>query len=318
VILGKTMKGNNNYFKSPDWIIKAIGIILFLVGLVAAFYGPAELYCFYLFSDGGRFHYEGFGFGSMMFASIAWQIIGYYLIAFTLIPLGWGHLRLHRWARIVAISLLYCSWIVGAPLIIVFMFMLSVKEFSTTTTLIIASFLGLSYLIAPRLLIQFYKNERIQKIFETKDLRAYWIESMPMPIFVLAVLNIFYIIILHVPIFLNGVVPLFGIWLTDLQGVLVLDVAIVSLCGLTWGVLRQKTWAWWGSMGYFSLILLSLIITLTRSSFQQILSLMNFPPTEMKLLENVPLQGFHFLPFIGFPLIITLIIIVKSKRYFEK
>ena len=39
------------------------------------------MYCFYLFSEGGRFHYEGFGFGSFMFGNIASQIVGYYLIA---------------------------------------------------------------------------------------------------------------------------------------------------------------------------------------------------------------------------------------------
>ncbi len=43
-------------------ILVAIGVFLLLIGLAAALLGPLEMYCFYLFSEGGRFHYEGFGF----------------------------------------------------------------------------------------------------------------------------------------------------------------------------------------------------------------------------------------------------------------
>jgi hypothetical protein len=42
-----------------------------------------------LFSEGGSFSYEGFGFGSFMFGNIASQVIGYYLIAAVLIVVGY-------------------------------------------------------------------------------------------------------------------------------------------------------------------------------------------------------------------------------------
>ena len=74
-----------------------IGALLLLVGAIAAFSGPVEMYCFYFFVEGGRFHFEGFGFGSLVFASIAWQIVGYYAIALLFIPLGYAHLRPRRW-----------------------------------------------------------------------------------------------------------------------------------------------------------------------------------------------------------------------------
>ena len=43
--------------------------------------------------------HEGFGFGSFLFANIAVQVGGYYVIAMLLIPLGYGHVRVRRWAR---------------------------------------------------------------------------------------------------------------------------------------------------------------------------------------------------------------------------
>ena len=55
--------------------ISIIGAFLFLSGIAIGFLGPLEMYCFYLFSKGGRFSYEGFGFGSFMFGNIAMQIM---------------------------------------------------------------------------------------------------------------------------------------------------------------------------------------------------------------------------------------------------
>ena len=75
------MLGQALSFRDRRLILGAIGALLLVVGAIAAFYGPIEMYCFYMFSEGGRFHYQGFGFGSFMFGNIATQIIGYYLIA---------------------------------------------------------------------------------------------------------------------------------------------------------------------------------------------------------------------------------------------
>ena len=106
-------------------LIAVIGVLLLLVGIAVGFLGPLEMYCFYLFSDGGRFHYEGFGWGSFMFGNIASQIIGYYLIAAMSIPLGYGHLKIRRWARTLSLTLLSSWLVVGAPLIVVVFFILA-------------------------------------------------------------------------------------------------------------------------------------------------------------------------------------------------
>ncbi len=78
-------------------VLVALGLVLLLAGIGCAFLGPVELYVFYLFSEGGRFSYDGFRFGSFMFGNIAIQVAGYYLAAAVLVPLGYGHLRLRRW-----------------------------------------------------------------------------------------------------------------------------------------------------------------------------------------------------------------------------
>lgn len=298
-------------------IIAVIGVLLLLVGAASAFLGPVEMYCFYLFSEGGRFHYEGFGFGSFMFGNIACQIIGYYLIAILFIPLGYGHVRPRRWARTISLTLFWDWLVVGVPLIIVFLFILfASKDLHPALAVIVIVSLGLSYPIAPLLLIRFYRSQNVRQTFETKDPNSYWIERLPMPILVLGSLCLFYVIVLHIPILFNGLFPFFGVFLSGLQGIVALDVAIYCLVGLIWGIVKQQTWAWWGSLAYFTLLTFSVLFTFSKSSYRDILSSLNLPAMEMEILQRLPFEGFHFAAFVGIPLLMTLGVIVLSKRYF--
>ena len=235
-------------YKDRSLALAAIGVLLLLVGIAAALLGPAEMYCFYLFSEGGRFHYEGFGFGSFMFGNIACQIIGYYVIAMLCIPLGYGHLQVRRWARTLSVALLWFWVVLGMPLIIVFFFILvASKDLSPVAVLITVILLALSYLAVPGLLIRFYGSQDVQLTFETKDPKCYGIERLPIPVLVLCSLYLFYAIVLHMPIFFRGIFPFFGVFLFEMQGILLLEVSIVLLVCLIWGTLKRRTWAWWAA-----------------------------------------------------------------------
>ena len=304
-------------YKDRRPVLTVIGILLLLVGIAAAFLGPVEMYCFYLFSEGGRFHYEGFGFGSFMFGNIACQIIGYYTIAILCVPLGYGHLKMRRWVRTLSLTLLWFWLVVGMPLIIVlFLILVTAKDLSLAAVLIAVVLLALSYLAAPGLFIQFYRGRNVRLTFENQDPQSYWIEKLPIPVLVLCSLYAFYSIVLHIPIFFNGVFPLFGIFLSEIQGILLLDVSIVYLVFLIWGTLRLRTWSWWGSLIYFGLATFSSILTLVQSSYSDILAAMDFPAKEIEFLQNVPIQGSHLAAFIGVPLLLTVGAIILSKRHF--
>lgn len=57
-------------------LLKGIGVVALAISLVAAYYGPLEIFVFDFFSPGGRFYYEGFGFGSFWFAALVAQNLG--------------------------------------------------------------------------------------------------------------------------------------------------------------------------------------------------------------------------------------------------
>jgi hypothetical protein len=299
-------------------ILTVIGLLSLLVGTVAAFFGPLEMYCFYLFAEGGPFAYEGFGFGSFMFGNLALQIMGYYCIAALALPLGYSHLKARRWAGTLALTLLGSWLVVGVPLAVVFFLILvTAKELSVGAVVIAVLVLGLSYPVLPLLLIRFYRSRDVQRTLEAHDPGAYWTEQIPLPILVLSFLYVFYAVVLHVPIFFRGIFPVFGTLFYDLEGIVLLTASILWLGLLVWGTLRQRAWAWWGALCYFALLTASTILTFSTTTYAHLLARMQFPPTEVEILQGIPLQGFHLALFFGLPLVLTLAAILRAKPHFK-
>jgi len=300
------------------WILAGMGLIMLLGGIGAAFLGPLEIYPFYLFSEGGRFYYDGFGFGSFMFGNIAAQVLGYYILAAVLIPLGFGHLRLRRWSRTLMVAIVWCWLVAGAPLAVVFLFTLfSVKQLSLVAGWAVVAAVGLSYAVVPWLLLRFYNGPKVRRVFAEADRSTYWTERLPMPVLVLVLLMALYAVILHVPILFNGLFPVFGSWLSGLQGIIALDISILSMVALAWGTTGRRMWAWWADLIFFALLTASSVVTLVRSTYAEILTLMQFPPFEMDMLQGMPLRGFHFAIFVGIPLVITLGVIISARSHFR-
>ena len=308
----------NLEYRDRSRVITAIGVLFLLGGIAVGLLGPIEMYCFYLFSEGGRFHYEGFGFGSFMFGNIAGQIIGYYLIAGVCIPLGYGHLKQRRWARTVSLTLLWAWLVVGAPLaVVVYIILLGSKDLSLPAAVTALVLLGLSYVVFPALFIRFYQGRNVRRTFEAQDPSPSWVEDVPIPLLVLSTLYGFYIVVLHILILFNGIFPVFGRFVFGLQGIMQLTLAIACLVCLIWGTLQRKLWAWWGSVILLGLFTISTVLTFFSYSYPAILSGLAFPPREMEFLGGVPAQGYHFAVMAGIPLVITWMIAVLSKRHFR-
>jgi hypothetical protein len=305
-------------FRDRSPILIFFGVILLLVGVAMAFTGPLEMYCFYLFSEGGRFEYEGFGFGTFMFAYIAAQIVGYYLIAMVAMPLGYGNIMRLRWARRLSLTMLGFWLVAGIPLMVAFLFVLvTSKGLSPITGVITLVALALSYAVVPGLLIWFYRSRDVRLTFESRDPNAPWIEQIPLPVLVVCSILLLTIVVLHVLILFNGAFPLFSTLIFDLQGIALIDLSILILVVLIWGLLRLRSWAWWGSLLYWGFLTFSSIAALSRMTFADILFHMKFAPLEMEALDGIPIHGAHLAVLAGIPLLVTLGLLAYSKRYFH-
>lgn len=307
--------------ESWNWslLIRLIGGALLLVGLSAAFIGPIEIYTFYLFTEGGRFHYPGFGFGSFMFGNIAIQVVGYYVIALLCIPLGVGHLKLRGWSRKMALALLWDWLILGLPLsIIIFLMLVTSKNPSPGSIPVLLFAFLLLYPVLPIALIRLYRSHNFRAAFDSRGAGSNWIDRTPLPVLVLGTLLILFLMALHVPTLFNGAFPLFGRFLFELEGMLALDVSIMALGLLAWGVLTGREWAWWGTAGFLALMALSSIITFLATSPQELLANMRFAGLEMDALRNVPLKGYHLVFLVSLPLCATFIPWALSRGHYRR
>jgi hypothetical protein len=306
-------------YKDRTPVLVLFGVILLVVGVAMALLGPLEMHAMYLFAEGGRFHYDGFGIGSFMFGNIAAQIVAYYLIAVVCMPLGYGHVKRLRWARTLSLALLGCWLVVGIPLMVALMFILMAsKEVTLPIVLIALICLALSYAVVPVLLIRFYRSRDVRLTFESRDPRHNWLEDVPIPVLVICGVFGSTIVVLQVLILFNGVFPLFHVLIFQPRGIALIALSVLILVGLIWGLLALRRWAWWGAIIYWGYLTFSSIASLTRSSLEKILSEMRFAPLEMEALGGIPLHGVHLAALVGIPLLVTLGLVAYSRRYFRR
>lgn len=303
--------------QSREWCVKAFGALLLALGGSAALLAPAEMYCFYLFSEGGRFAYDGFGFGSFMFGIIAAQIAGYYLIAAALIPLGYGHLRLRPWSRVLGEGLVRVWIVAGLPLIAASLFVFAGTKAPSTSSAVAALVAAtVSYVLLPFIALSFYRGSRTASVFSRTRGTHASCDGLAPRLVAICLLDVVYITAFHLLILFNGVFPVFVGWLSGLPGILVLDVLILALGILLWGTWQRRLWAWRGQLVYFGIMAVLWIGALARTRWDELLRLLSFPVYEVKILENMPLHGGHLAVLVGVPLILTLTTLIQARACF--
>lgn len=297
--------------------LRAFGWLLLPAGIAVGWLGPVEMYCFYLFAEGGRFHYAGFGFGSFMFGNIAAQIVGYYLIAVVLVTLGYGHVRLRRWVRPLTLAALGAWWVIGAPLIALALFIwLASKDLTWPVAAGGALAALASYTVIPALLVRFYQGRSVRATLADKGTGSAAWEDFPIPLLTLSALYGFFTVMLHLLILFNGIFPALGRFLFGLPGIVALDFTILSLLVLMWGTLRRHLWAWWGGLIGWGTFTFSTLLTFWRTDYATLLAGLAFPSREVEILDGLPLQGWHMALLFGLPLLLTWGLLLASKRHF--
>ena len=304
--------------------LRIVGVFLLIVGLVGAYYAPLEIYVLYLFSEGGRFHYDGFGVGSFWFAALVVMNLGYYLIAAVCLPLAIGHIRLRRWG--LTLAQLYAWFWLGAGILLVVNSVLLIpsafgldleREIIINRVILVGVSSLIVLVILPLLALWFYKSDKVRSVFETHDPNLYWTERYPLPLLAVLILLLISIIAIHVAMFFQAIFPLFGRILLGRQSVYILAFCILVFIILVYGIARLKIWAWWGSLVYVSLLTISSVMTFSRYRFYDIVQMMNLPAYELEFIDKMLLiHDYRLVGLITIPLLVALVLIIYSKRYF--
>ncbi len=312
--------------KFIHFFLKLIGAVLVVLGMVAAYYGPLEIYVFYLFSEGGLFHYPGFGVGSFWFAALVLQNLGYYIVAALFIPVGIGHVKLRRWA-LTLMQLYLWFWLVTGLLLAVNLLLLMPVvlnlEISPNVLLprvfLVSAFALISLILLPALSLWFYKSQKVRATFEIQDAKIYWTECYPFPLLALLLLFIIMILVMHLAIFFQVIFPWFGQFILGRQSIDLIALCILILGVLIYGIVQLKKWAWWGALMYLALLSTSALLSFSRHSFSEILQMMDLPAYEIEFLGQLTLlSDFHLTLLAAAPLFAGLGLLIYSKRFFDK
>ncbi|MCU0519498.1 MAG: hypothetical protein MUF84_02235 [Anaerolineae bacterium] len=299
--------------RSVILVLRGIGALMLAVGIGALVVAPLEMICFSWFSEGGRFGYKGFGFGSFMFGNLAMQILGYYGIAVLTIPLGYGHWMLRRWVRPVMLALLRIWWVLGVPLLVVFLLVLLMsKDLTIGAAIAVAGTALFSYSALPVILSRLYRCDGVSIVLERGDSSPTWADRLGVSTLVVLGLQAFWVVALHLLFFFRGMFPLLTRWATGLTGLALIDGAVVALLVLIWGTLRRRRWAWWGVLAYFGAMAVLWVGTLISTRWDELLAVLAFPPTEVAILGGLPIQGWHGALLVGLPLAGTVGAILRN------
>jgi len=303
--------------------LKIIGCALLCAGLVAVYYGPLEIYVFYLFSEGGQFSYDGFRVGSFWFAALATMNSGYYVIAALCLPAGIGHLGLRRWT--LPLTRLYLWFWFGAGALLTAngffllpsLLRLEVERATLLTRLTVGGLAALLLLVAlPVCALWFYRRKEVVAAFTAREPHPGWMENYPFPLQALLLLLAIVILVLHLSMFYQAIFPLFGRIQLGRPSAYPIALCVLGAVVLIYGVARLKRWAWWGCLAYFGLLALTSAMTFPRYRFYDIILMMDLPAYEMQFLDKA--TALHDLQLAGLlvtPLLVALGLAAAARRY---
>lgn len=297
------------------WIIMILGWALFGVGGFLVLLAPLEMITYPYFNPGGKFHYEGFQVGSLMYMVITAQIVVYYLVGFGCLVLAHGHLRRRLWVGNIALAVAYALWIIGLPLVVAAFFVLAgAKEMTIAGGIFAGAALVSGYVFIPAMMIAFYKSPTVR--LALKPSRNPSLDNLPVPLLTLAILDLVFIVVFNLLAVCNGIFPFFGTWLSASTGVIALTICIALTLIQGYGLIFRHSWAWWLRLIFTASLGLSCIVTCLTTTYRQILVAMNFPAAEIQMIGSIPAEGWHFALLLGLPFILTVVMIFRARSAF--
>jgi hypothetical protein len=300
-------------------LVKILGIIQLAIGFFCIVLAPAEIYSFYLFSEGGRFHYDGFEIGSFLYGLIFAQIIAYYSTGFLFLTIGYGHLKLKSWTINLAIGSIWFWIIFGLPVMFFFFPLLAMKDINILYPVMILTVVAvILIIIIPGFLLLFYKQKSVRELFVYDGQPESEQGNMTVRSYLLLIVYCLYILIFHIMIFYEGLFPLFGIFLTGIKGIGAYSLSVLLMILLIYGLVKREFRSWIVSICFFSIFVLSSLITILTYRYAEIIELLDFPQLENDIFLKLPLKSFYLLIPAGYIFLVTILIIIMTKKFFSR
>ena len=173
------------------------------------------------------------------------------------------------------------------------------KNISTTSLPFVALWFLLLYPVLPIALLWFYRSQAARSVLQAADAPSCWLSDTPQSVRVAGSLLVLLVLVLHFPLLLGGLFPLFGRIAVGIRGVLLIDLSIAATAVLAWGVVRRRRWAWWGAIVFLGLLTGSSAVTFLVNTPLEIVARMPLGPLEAEAVSGIPMRGYHLALLVG-------------------
>lgn len=314
----------------PDFKDRRVGLIIFgvlviLLGCLCALFVP-------LMFVGQTFTAKQTGV-AVNYRMIIPAVMIYGGMAVAFIWLGIGSTLCRRWARALLLVLSWCWLIVGIMSMVMMAFMLpqilaaAVPKGQELTEIVrwvfavtMVGTIGVVYVVLPGALVLFYRSRHVKATCDARDPVRRWTDAYPLPVLAVSLMLAFGAFsMLSMPLAYNSVMPFFGQLISGAPATM-LCLVITSLMAWTaWAIYRLEPAAWWVTVVFFVLMMVSAALTFARIDLIEMYRQMGFPPDQMAQIEKFSFvrdrsamwwMSLSGVPFFGY--------LIWVKRYFRR
>ena len=295
-------------------LIKAIGVLFLVVGLLSLFAFPAEFTSFYAFSSGGAFYYVGFGFGSILFTVILTDALLYAVLALVLIPVGIENIKSTYLGFKLSRILFMTVMVMGIAAAFCFGFSLQLRNFlNIAQSIVIILLILISLVFLPFLLLCFY-NQKTERLFSPS--RNTYLENQSEQKMMVFLLNMFWVAAFVVMIFLQGAFPFMGRFVFEVRGTYFLSTVIFALIVINYLFYMNIRLIKYVMLAFFAFLALSVVFTFSVIPLRDFIGMLKLPAYERLEMSNLlnMASGINLGWFFGIVLAIQTILLFTDKK----
>jgi len=305
--------------------LKVFGVLEILCGVFAALMIPLMIM--------GQIMASRVTQDAMPLRQLVNGLLFYLVIAVTFVWLGIGSIQARRWGRALSLIIAW-SWLVIGVVTLAFMivFLPSIlkasqqqgpampEQMQMVVKLVALAFIGVIFVLVPAIFVCFYQSRHVKATCEAHDPVPRWTDTCPLPLLALCLwLGFGAFTALIMPVSTNGVLPLFGQFISGPFGWVVCAVLAGMLGYSAWAMYRLQKAGWWIAFAIMCFGSVSGFVTFSRVDLLEMYRLMGYGERQIEMMKSYSFiqgHGMAIYPLAGAVVMLAYLLFVR--RYFRQ
>ena len=249
-----------------------------------------------------------------------------------LVWLGVGSIMARRWARALNLTLSSMLLATGAVSLVFMVIMFLTVDlnlqpqgqeelppgFMTGVYAVMFVFMFGIYIAIPGAFVLVYRSPHVKATCEHKDPKIRWTDKCPLPVLAVSLFCGIGAVSLFSMIFWMNVFPFFGTILVGLPAGLIYIVFGLALAGISWGVYKLKSQAWWGCLLLVIFGFTMSSVTFHLTDLEALYEAMGTPEEQIEMIRSMGILDMMTSPVVAGLQVVTGFIYVGYLLYVRR